>query len=488
MPWESYIGTRYLFRGRRTGKFFVFFLLWSIAMIAGGALLSHFGARILGILFLSVGALGAVISGLLWICSVFTTVSVFGVVLGVAALAIVLSVTSGFQTAFQEKILGVNAHVIVTRDEPDFYEYRQMIGRAKKLPHVIGVAPFMLAEMLMAHPTPGGPPPKGILLKGVEPPASWSVLDLPHHLLEGSLDGLSEPAHTPASSRAPASAIAPASGPTAARATSDPPGIVIGKLLAESLKVKVGDVVTVISPLAGYQTENRGPSPAPRFRRFRVIGIFYSGFDEYDRRLAYVALPETQAFLGLGDVVTGVEMKLDDPERAHQVGELLERELRDPHYQVIDWRGLNHNLFTALALQKVVLTLVLALIIAVAAFNIIATMTMMVIDKTREIAILKSMGATSGGIGRLFVSVGTTIGAIGTAFGLSLGYLLCVLLRDYGYPLDSKIYLIDKLPVKILPAEFAITAAITMAICILASVYPAQRASRLLPVEGLRYD
>jgi lipoprotein-releasing system permease protein len=268
------------------------------------------------------------------------------------------------------------------------------------------------------------------------------------------------------------------------------PPIIMGKELAHKLKAKLGDDVTVVVPLSNIDFESlKLRSTAPRTRKFRVTGIFYSGFDEYDRRLMYTSLKDTQDLVGRGDQVMGVELKVKDVGRASEIAENLEHELDAVGtYQVQDWYQLNRNLFTALELQKIVLVIILMLIIVVAAVNMVSALFMMVTDKTREIAILKSMGATSGGTAWVFQVVGVSIGSIGLFIGLVLGLAICYVVSEYGYPLDPKVYLIDKLPIEVNPMEVIFVCAGTMVVTILFTLIPALTASSMRPVDGLRYD
>ncbi|HEY3803517.1 MAG TPA: FtsX-like permease family protein [Kofleriaceae bacterium] len=227
---------------------------------------------------------------------------------------------------------------------------------------------------------------------------------------------------------------------------------------------------------------------SPRSRKFRVTGLFDSGFDEYDRRLMYCSLKAAQDLEGRGDQVMGVEMKLKNISRASMIADRLEKALGGPPYQVQDWYELNKNLFTALKLQKLALVIILTLIIIVATVNMVSALTMMVTDKTREIAILKSMGSTSTSVARIFVILGAAIGGIGTAIGVGIGLVTCFVGHAYGYHLDPKVYLIDKLPIDVVPIEIAAVVGITLAISLLATLVPSQKAAALTPVEGLRYD
>jgi lipoprotein-releasing system permease protein len=210
------------------------------------------------------------------------------------------------------------------------------------------------------------------------------------------------------------------------------------------------------------------------------------GFNEYDTRLAYVSLKDARMIASARGSVFGVELRFADPRQALTIGKEIKQRLDAP-YRVIDWKELNHNLFMALTMQKVIISLLLVLIIIVAAFNIIASLTMIVLSKVREIAILKSMGARSAMVARVFLVGGTTVGGIGTGFGILYGLLVCLVARLYGYPLDPKVYLIGELPVQITASEIALVAAATLLICFLATLYPSLRASRLKAVDGLRY-
>jgi len=406
-----------------------------------------------------------VVFSLLSFFTVFVSVSVLGVVLGDAALTIVLGVTSGFKQQFREKVLGVNAHVIVMKSSQDFHEYRDTMDRALAIdPEVLEVQPFIFAEMLV---TRGKGELSGVAIKGVDPERVTRVLDIEKHMLPGgSVDSLR---------RKP--------GP------GELPPILMGKELARKLKAEVGDDVTVVVPLSNLDLDTfRAKSSAPRTRKFEVTGIFYSGFDEYDRRLMYTSLEEAQALIGREDQVMGIELKVANVDRADEIARKLGQELGEPPYQVQDWYELNHNLFDALNLQQIVLVVVLTLIIIVAAFNMVSALIMMVTDKTREIAILKSMGATSTSIAKTFQVVGIAIGGVGTVLGVALGLTTCWVVSGYGYRLDPKVYLIDRLPITISFVEVIVVVAITMVVSVIATLFPAAKASALRPVEGLRYD
>lgn len=464
MRYELKIGWRYLYGGKRDrlmmglsgGAFAI--------SLAGLAILLTTSGSSIGVVMFVLGLISGAVLGLLSVFSVFTSVSVLGVALGVAALTTVLAVTTGFEKQFRDKVLGVNAHVIVLKSQATFAEYRDVMKTAREIdPDVIAVQPFIFAEMLV---TRGKGQLSGVAIKGIDPTLVGGVLDLKQHMIEGSVESLAE------------------DPPPGA-----PPPIIMGKELAHKLKAKLGDDVTVVVPLSNLDFDTwRAKSSAPRTRRFRVTGIFYSGFDEYDRRLMYAALADTQELVGRGDQVMGVEMKVKDVDRAEEIADKLERELGGPPYQVQDWYELNHNLFTALELQKFVLVVILTLIIIVAAVNMVSALTMMVTDKTREIAILKSMGASSPSLAKVFQVVGLTIGGIGTLIGVGVGLATCYVVAGYGYHLDPKVYLIDRLPIEVRWWEVLIVAAITMLISVVATLVPASSAASLRPVDGLRYD
>jgi lipoprotein-releasing system permease protein len=271
--------------------------------------------------------------------------------------------------------------------------------------------------------------------------------------------------------------------------TEELPGIVVGRTLASTLGLEVGDRVNVISPLSGLDTSMfHAEARTPRSREFRVIGIFSAGFQEYDTRLVYTDLYEAQAFFDHGDSVTGVELRLRDIDAAPAIARRLERVLGGGPYHTLDWQELNHNLFTALEIQKIMLSLVIATIIFVAAFNVIATLIMIVLEKKREIAILKAMGAHDSHILMVFLLQGLLIGLLGTAIGLVLGGGVCFWLEAYQFPLDPHVYLIDHVPIRTSVAEFTSTVLIALVICLVATLVPSWWAARLLPADGVRYE
>jgi len=510
------------------------------------------------------------------IVSVGTLFAILGVALGVAALATVISVTGGFRAEFRDKVLGVNAHVLVLKYSSDFHEYRKVMDTVKAVPGVIGVAPFVINPMMVTH---GDHTATGVLLKGVDPVRAETVLDLPRHIVKGSMKGLRVEGSKPPERRrqsvldepplpslsafpigsdeppkqeksngllrdlermvrdeaaADAGAAAPEKPPVHAATKPEPgteadlapgapvgkiepaggfavalpdvdvlpadidpdpcrspeavahlPGIIIGATLARNLSAKLDDCLQVTSPTIGF-VYARGAMHAPVAKQFRVTAIFDAGFDQYDSKLVYTDLYESQAFYDSGDSVTGVEMKVADIDHANDVKDLVDKKLANGVYHTLDWEELNHGLFTALRIQQILMSLVLALIIVVAAFTVIATLIMVVLDKKREIAVLKAMGATSSALLRAFLYQGAIIGVMGTTVGLGLGYGICKLLTVYGLPLDPKVYFISKLPVLMRAADFAWVGVFAVLVCLVATVWPAQYAARLRPAEAFR--
>lgn len=478
MKYELKVGWRYLYGGKRDKVMLLLAGIAGLGVVLGSVTLalSH-GASPFGVLTLVLSLISVAVFLLMSVFSVFTSVSVLGVVFGVAALTVVLAVTTGFQKQFRDKVLGVNAHVIVLKAQATFAEYRDVMKTAKEIDRdVLAVQPFIFAEMLA---TRGKGQLSGVAIKGIDPKLVRGVLDLDKHMIEGTVDSLALEA-------CPAGAP---EQPLAKATCLKDPAIIMGKELAHKLKAKLGDKVTVVVPLSNVDVETwRVKASAPHTRKFTVTGIFYSGFDEYDRRLMYTSLADAQELAGRGDQVMGVELKVKDVDRAAEIARNLEKALGGPPYQVQDWYELNHNLFTALTLQKLALVIILTLIIVVAAVNMVSALTMMVTEKTREIAIMKSMGSSSSSVALVFQVVGIAIGGVGTIIGVVIGLVTCFVVSRYGYHLDPKVYLIDRLPIEVRSFEVLLVAGITMAISIVATIVPSQSAASLRPVDGLRYD
>lgn len=553
--------------------------------------------------------------------SLGTSLAILGVALGTACLSIVVSVTGGFRSEFREKVLGVNAHVLVLKYSSDFREYRSVMKDMKEVPGVIGVAPFVINPMMVSH---NDKTATGVLLKGVDPELFGDVLDLPKHIVKGSTEGLRVPgAKPPESSRrlrvrdsvlegpnnkqgdpnyivdledsagdaglsakdlledaedasdedsdvdagaaqkqglstagaaknkapkhqratrpkdaskasrteqeklrgsddpedapdapppqtyelppdAPQGSIVPDGGYDSvlpdgdfipeeldedpcknAEAVKKLPGIIIGKSLAQYLSADLGSCVQVTSPTVGFSFGSGGFRP-PVAKRFRVIAIFDAGFDQYDSKLVYTDLYESQAFHSNGDSVTGVEMKIANIDDSQHVKALVDEKLKSSIYHTMDWKELNHGLFTALQIQQITISLVLALMILVAAFTVLATLIMVVLDKKREIAVMKAMGATDWALVRAFLYQGGIIGVFGAGGGLGLGYAVCYYLTVKPFPLDPKVYFISHLPVQVDPWWFLAAGVFSIVVCLTGSLWPAVHAASLRPAEAFR--
>ena len=473
MRYELFVAWRYLYRGSRAPTTWIALLV--MLAIVGGGLALFFGTSLkaTGAALMVAGGVGTAAVLLLAVFSTFTAISVLGLAIGVALLIWVLSVTSGFQQEFRHKVLGVNAHILVLKYGVDFSEYPEVMRKARALDGVVAAAPFLFNEMMIAR----GNRLSGVLVKGVDPALVGKVLTLPEHIAEPRTFA----------SGASLSSLMTVSEDEKGRPTGVLPGLVLGHELARKIDARLGDPVRLISPLSGLDIAGWSADvDLPRSRDFRVAAIFNSGFDEYDKRLVYVHMNEVQAFFDQGDVVTGVELKIADVYQARKVARRLHKKLGGSPYRTIDWSELNHNLFTALSIQKLFLELVVGGFLAiVACFNVVAALAMLVIRKTREVAMLKSMGTSSWRVARIFQSCGVIVWFVGTSLGLLAGYLGGLLLRKYGFPLDPKVYLISELPVVLDPVEFLATAGVALVVCILATLYPSYRAARLDPVRGL---
>jgi lipoprotein-releasing system permease protein len=395
--------------------------------------------------------------------SIITIISIFGVWLGVTAMIIVLSVFSGFEKTLQEKILGTQAHLVLLKASQEGMDhYEEVAKRVQEIRGVVSAAPFILNQVMLSSESnvTGG------VIKGVDPDRVGKVTELAQNMKAGRLQDL--------------------------KGESDSPGIILGVELAKHLGISMNDAIQVISPL-GTMTPM---GMMPKMKRFRVIGIFYSGMYEYDNTMAYISIESAQKFFAMGARVTGIEIKANNIYKVKEIGKEIRDKLGFPFWTK-DWMEMNRNLFSAMKLEKILMFIILVLIILVAAFNIISTLIMVVMEKYKDIAILKAMGATSKGILKIFVVEGLVTGVVGTilgtlsglAFALNLGEIQGFLEKLLGFKiLASDVYYIDKLPSQVNPVDIALIVMTAILISLLATLYPSWRASKLDPAEALRYE
>jgi lipoprotein-releasing system permease protein len=422
--------------------------------------------------------------------SIFTALSVLGVFFGTLAPIVTLSVMSGFETDLKTKIRGAKADVVITAaDDNPFGNYAELRRRVAAVPGVVASTAYVEGEVMIRKASASA----GILLRGIDVESAPAVLDLARTLRDGKLDDLVHPDRVAEPPRGvfgggqpePEDVDIDREGPPEPPSPRPLlPGILLGEeLYAHTLRVFIGDDLEVVCPMCAL-----GPSgPMPHLGQFRVAGHFYSGMYEFDSKLAYVMLAEAQRFLGMAGEVTGIDVRTRRPEDARAVADALQASL-GPVFAVRSWEDLNKGLFMALRLEKLAMFVVLAFIALVASFSIISTLIMSVTQKAREVAILKSMGATDGAIRRVFFAEGLYIGLLGLSVGVASGVLACKLIMRYGLPLPTDVYYINQLPVVMRAGEIIGVATLALLLCCLATVYPAIVASRLRPVEGLRYE
>jgi lipoprotein-releasing system permease protein len=400
--------------------------------------------------------------------SLISTLSLAGVTIGVATLLIVLAVMTGLEFELRQKILGFNPHVTVVSYGGGLEGWQQAVEKARTVPDVTAASPVLYGQAMVGL----GRSVSGVVIRGIDPATASGVIDVGKHLVRGTLDDLGKPQTI---------TLPEEEG----GGTVELPGILVGQELARQLGVGPGDVLNVISPLGT-------PGPAgmvPRMKRFVLVGVFDSGMFDYDTTLAYMALPDAQTFFDMGDTVSGIEMRVKDVYAAREAARAVETALGGFPYRARDWMEVNRNLFSALKLEKVVYGIVLTLIVVVAAFNILASLTMVVKEKRRDIAILKSMGASNRAIGRIFILNGAVIGLVGTILGNLLGLAGCWVLARYQFvELPKDVFLVTTLPVRMEPLNFLVVGMISVGICLLAALAPARRAASLVPVEVIRYE
>lgn len=387
--------------------------------------------------------------------SLISLISVLGITVGVIALIVVLSVYTGFTESLRDQILGINSHIIVQSTEGSISNYELKRDQALMVKGVIGATPYLYAQTLLSGATGGS----GIVLRGIDPSTAKDVISLGEQMIEGSIHDLTQDDGGPV------------------------PGIVLGLQLARELRVGLGGKVRLISP-SGPLTPM---GVIPKIKTCQVVGIFESGMYEYDSSLAYMSISAVQAFLELGDIVHGLEVAVEKDllNEADRIGVKISEKL-GPGIIAKDWMAMNRNLFAAFKLEKIGMFICVALIILVAALNIVSALVMVVMEKSRDIAILKSMGSTSTSIMKIFFLQGLVISITGTLLGVLGGLGLCELLSRYQFiELPSNVYPMTTLPIKVLPFDVVIIACCAIVISLIATIYPSWKASKVKPAEVL---
>jgi lipoprotein-releasing system permease protein len=460
---------------------------WLMDRVEGGGFISFIAAR----------HVRSQKSGFLTVISVL---SISGVGVSSFALCAVVSIMGGFGADLKHKILGNNAHVkIEAKKIGGFEHWRDLLDEVRLVKGVRAATPVASGEAMASSSSNTA----GVILRGIDTQTIGTVIDLLQNIEVGKFSYLDDPKRL--ATLPPDEPIGIGSGgefylkgpdikpylsrldPEVSDAVVPPdafPGIVIGRELAKSLHVYVGDELTLISPLGDL-----GPMGVlPKSRKFRVAAIFYSGMYEYDASHAYVKIEAAQDFFDLKQNVTGVEIKIDDAERVSEIRPAIEAKVLRDDVRMRDWKELNKNLFSALKLEKIATFIILSLAIVVAAFCIICTLLLMVTEKSKEIAILKSLGASDNAILKIFMTEGMMIGGIGTVFGVTTGLAATLGLKWFGVRLDPDVYYVDKLPINVEWQDFTLVALAALLITTIATIYPALAASRLRPVDGIRYE
>jgi lipoprotein-releasing system permease protein len=387
--------------------------------------------------------------------SVITVISIMGVAAGVMALVIAFAITTGFNNTLQKSLLGVYAHVNVKdRNDNGIENWQDLRKKLLAIPHVIGASPTLFAPVFMNGPRQS----EGVQLEGIDAGSELTVSDTLRHLKEGSLARLNQ--------------------------ESALPGIILGAKLSQEIGLPLNSIVTVISPQG-----NLTPlGPTPSYRKFRVVGIFESGFFDFDAHWAYTSLAAAQRTLSLEDVVNAIELKLDDLNLAPQVARTADA-IAGPNFAAVTWMEQNRQLFDALRMEKIVTIVTIGLIVLVAALNILIALVMMVMEKYRDIAVLISIGAKQRQIRNIFILQGLIIGVVGTGAGLIAGYSLCYFAERYRWlRLDESVYALSYVPFEPRALDGVWIASAAILISFLATIYPARSATKVAPAEVLRYE
>jgi lipoprotein-releasing system permease protein len=420
------------------------------------------------------------------VVGVITAISVIGVAAGVASLIIALAITNGMRRDMQDKLVGSTAHVMLMRTAGDgIRNWRPLVERLRGLPHVTAAAPALYEEVLVAHGVRSG----GAEITGVVPAEERTVSDILQSVKQGSAAALEpvDPTHDGEAvmngAPGPSQSQVSESRPGAPNSVGAVPPIVIGTDLATAIGAEVGDTVQVISP----QGELSPLGLVPRYMAFQVVGIFHSGFYQYDSSYAFVRLGDAQRLFSEPDLISAITFKVDDMYRAAEVGREIE-DAAGPGFETTNWIEQNRALFRALKLEQIGTFIVLALIVCVAALNILIALTMMVMEKTRDIAVLMSFGVSEGQVRRIFLLQGLLISVLGTVLGLIVGYALSWVGGHYPFPLSAEVYSIDYLPFAPRVWDGVIVTAVSLGVSLVATLYPSASAAKVLPAEALRYE
>jgi lipoprotein-releasing system permease protein len=467
-------------------------LPWGLDRLEGGSFSSYVAAR----------HVRAKKSGFLTLISML---SILAVAIASFALSGAISVMGGFSADLKRKILGNNAHIVVdTTSQAPWGEYEDTLARIRSTKGVVAASPVVQGEVMASSASNLA----GVIVHGIDPATIGSVIDLRKNIeapvkLDDKLGFLANPELMQHIAADEVIGIGPGGeeytkgpdlpsfgddlDPVVAAVVGRPtvrPGLVVGRELAKTLHVYIGDEVTLVSPLGDL-----GPMGVlPKTRKFRIAAIFYSGMYEYDATHVYTTIDEAQSYFAAAGKISAIEVRVDDAENADRLTPVVAAAIARPELRVRDWREMNKNLFSALKLERIATFLILSIAIIVASFCIVCTLLLMMTEKSKEIAILKALGATDGTILRTFISEGVIIGGIGTVLGVSTGVAMCTGLAWFGLRLDPDVYYIDRLPINVSGWDYLAVTLAALAICTIATLYPAKQAAQVRPVDGLRYE